>query len=62
VLFVVAVPVAFAARALVGGTFDSLANLAIGYAAGGAAFGVTTGAVLVWPLHQPTLALAHKAA
>jgi hypothetical protein len=52
VLSAVAVPVAFAARVIVGGKFDSFANLTIGYAVGGAAFGAATGAVLLWLLRQ----------
>jgi hypothetical protein len=62
VLFVVAVPVAFAASALVGGPFDSFANLAIGYTVGGAAMGATTGAVLVWLLRQPAPVSAREVA
>jgi len=62
VLFVVAVLVAFAASAIVGGAFDSFANLAIGYAAGGAAMGATTGVVLVWLLRQPAPVSAREVA
>ena len=58
VLFAVVVPVAIADAAMVGGTFDFTANLAIGYTAGGAAFGATMGTVLVWLLRQPAPALA----
>jgi hypothetical protein len=62
VLFAVAVPIAFAASALVGGAFDSTANLAIGYAVGGAAMGAATGAVLVWLLRHPAPASAREVA